>query len=165
MKTEVSPDKKKNLKNDSIKEFGEISCANGNITWKFSESEKVEIDLSEIVIIGEWTNDLVPFQTDWYLVLIKKNGNRLDIPLYALIFDDFFEKMSDYFGSEIKQGLVTSTEIESRTIWPEEFLDQKLFEVRFSSKKSLLHKLKSMFVGDSYHLKLSEPLSHLVVEN
>jgi len=53
---------------------GKVRLQDDQIFWDYDNKNILEIDINEIVVIGEYTNSDGPYFDDWFLTLVTKDG-------------------------------------------------------------------------------------------
>ncbi|MCH2235854.1 MAG: hypothetical protein MK078_16555 [Crocinitomicaceae bacterium] len=154
MQLELTTSQKEFLRQESIKDFGEIKIVNDTIEWNKSYHNKLIIPFNKIFAIGEYTTDLGPFEPDAYLVFLDNQGNWEEIPFNAIAHDDFLEQLSRHFDVSIKQEL-PKNKIDSRYIWPVGDKPNSLFSFISNENLGFMEKVKSLLYGKSYQIELT----------
>ena len=62
------------------------------VVWEFDEKKIVEIPISKIKLIGEYTKDSGPRGEDWFLVIYSDQSHYFEISMYA---DNIFETINE----------------------------------------------------------------------
>lgn len=114
----------------------------------------LQIDLNEIVVIGEYTNADGPYFDDWFITFVTKEGKWQNIPWYA----DNIDALTQYLNNKFQQDftvtyLAGSTEFNSIVHYPMHLKEKTLFAVTpsaaYKEPKTLLAKiLFSMGLGN-----------------
>jgi len=113
------------IPNDS----GRYRLANGTLSYHSGGYGSWELPISEITLIGEYTNEDGPFADDYFLVFLSRNnGGWLEASFYGDGRDEVLKELSTLMGTGIACGLCHSTTFASRVIWPEEKSGAELFD-------------------------------------
>lgn len=125
-----------------------ITCTETHIEWENPHGFNVNVDLNEVVVIGEYTTDAGPFFDDWFITFVYKNGEWKSIPVYADGIDALGEHLSGIFKIDFnKFFLANSTEWHSFVRYPEELEGKALFVIHppegYKSPKTPLQTMKS----------------------
>jgi hypothetical protein len=112
------------------------------------------LPVSEIKIIGEYTDDQGPLVDDYFLVFLT-DSNLYEASIYAEGVDAFLQELRDRLGASLSLELGNSTSYRSRVIWPSDMVEVPVFDYSKTPKpKGLLDRLKYRFFPD-IHRKLS----------
>ncbi|MBC7892737.1 MAG: hypothetical protein H7Y12_11025, partial [Sphingobacteriaceae bacterium] len=68
---------------EKVNSSGVVRTAGDVIKWTYKGELLLSIDMNEVVVIGEYTNDAGPWRDDWFLVFVTKSGSWQSIPRYA----------------------------------------------------------------------------------
>lgn len=91
-----------------------------------------QLSLSDIVCIGEYTNESGPYGDDYFLAFVTKECDAwYEASIFAEGYDIFLGKISVALSEEIKPSLANSTSFKSRILWPKHLLGQEMFEFRY----------------------------------
>jgi hypothetical protein len=113
---------------------GTVTIDENKIIW-MSQGEIIStIELTEILVIGEYTTDAGPWFDDWFLIFVKKDSSYLQIPFYI----DGRESLINFLQSKLKPtpgfgALVGSTKW-ATVDYPDEFKSQPLFRLSPTDK-------------------------------
>jgi len=100
------------------------------------------IALSEVRLVGEYTNDHGPGLDDWFLVALT-NKDWIEADIHSEPAKCFKERFEKHTGQSIVPRLYASTHWKSNTLWPPEFAGRPWFDIEFVKKPSLLSRLKT----------------------
>lgn len=116
------------------------------------------LPISQIKIIGEYTNSNGPYVDDYFFVFVLADGSWRQASFYAEGRESFLTELSSKLGYKLECGLCNSTSLKSRIMWPEELNGEILFTFacapdpkNFFAK--FLHKLSPTFL-----FEFSEPV-------
>jgi len=88
------------------------------------------LKLSDVRLIGEYTNSDGPFLGDYFVVfLTAAEGGWHQASFYADGRDAFLADLAEHLGSPIKTGLAGSTDFKTRILWPSEISGEPLMKV------------------------------------
>jgi hypothetical protein len=107
-----------------------------------------ELPISEITIIGEYTNEDGPFADDYFIAfLTDAEPGWLEASFYGEGRDSMLEELSRVLGSDLSCGLAHSTTFTSRILWPEHKKSRELFELlpegRFRNRQRIKPDVKN----------------------
>jgi hypothetical protein len=109
---------------------GIIHLHDDKIFWDYDNRNILRIDISDIVIIGEYTNPDGPYFDDWFLTFVTKDGRWQSIPYYAANVDELIQYLSDTFKQDINiTYLANSTEWKSVIRYPLRLKGKPLFKL------------------------------------
>ena len=110
------------------------------------------LPVSEVAVIGEWTNQDGPGLDDWFLVAVPRGGGGwFEASMYARRADDVRTQFSAAVGESLQVGLAYSTDFASRIIWPPAFAERPLFTFRRVTGSGFLRRLKLLIVPEVTH--------------
>ena len=58
------------------------------VFWDYDNKNIFQIDINDIVVIGEYTNSDGPYFDDWFITFVTKDGQWQSIPWYADNIDE-----------------------------------------------------------------------------
>jgi hypothetical protein len=127
---------------------GKVRIVENKIYWDYFNKTILEIDVNNIVVIGEYTNTNGPWFDDWFITFVTKDGNWQSIPWYVENRDQLTHFLCNQFQSDLNVSFLTSSTIwDSVVRFPATLKGQKLFITTPSDKykvpKSLLDKIVS----------------------
>lgn len=100
-----------------------------------------ELPISEINIIGEYTNSDGPYLDDWFIVFILRDGKSLEAPVYAGIQNDFMKEISGQLHTKLEYTLANSTNFASNILWPREISGKQMFVITKQPAQGTLGRL------------------------
>ena len=109
------------------------------------------LPISQIQIVGEYTDSNGPYLDDYFFVFVLSNGSWRQASFYAEGRDSFLTELSSKLGHKLECGLCNSTSLKSRVLWPEKLSGEILFTfARAPGPKGffakLLHKASPTFL-------------------
>jgi hypothetical protein len=128
--------------------FGKVRLQGDQVFWDYDNKTIFQIDMNDIVIIGEYTNSDGPYLDDWFLTFVTKDGQWQSIPWYA----DNIEELTQYLSNKFHQDLnvtylANSTEWKSIVRYPTHLKEKTLFTLTASATykmpKTFLDKILS----------------------
>jgi len=130
------------------------------ITYTSQDYGSFAIPLSEVAVIGEFTNDNGPFADDWFLVFVHRSGKEwFEASIYAEEVESVREQLSSALGSSITLHLATSTDFASCILWPASFAGSPLFILEPVTASRLLGRIKQAISPELSRSLSSEALS------
>lgn len=118
---------------------GRYQIVDGVISYRSEVYNSWELPVSDVTVIGEYTNEDGPFADDYFLVFLSlSESGWFEGSFYGKGRDELLVELSRLLRSEILLGLSHSTTFTSRILWPEnlkgetffDFHPQGLFKVR-----------------------------------
>lgn len=107
---------------------GIIAIEGDKIIWHNTDLVFATFNLSNIVVIGEYTNSNGPWFDDWFITFVTKDGKWFSIPWYADNIDELTKILCDKFQPDLNVSYLTNS-----TIWksivrhPANLKDKPLF--------------------------------------
>lgn len=125
---------------------GTIELNGDSVLWHNEDVVFLQFDISNIAVIGEYTNSNGPWFDDWYMTFVLKNGQWKSIPQYAGNITQLIEELCKRFDPVLRERqLANSTEWSSVVSFPNNIRGTELFKLipETASKKptNLLRKL------------------------
>ena len=108
---------------------GRYRIADGVISYRSEVYGSWELPVSEVTVIGEYTNEDGPFADDYFLVFLSRNESWwFEGSFYGEGRDEVLHELSTLLGSEISLGLSHTTTFTSRILWPEKMRGEAFFD-------------------------------------
>ena len=108
---------------------GSVQINDPVITWSFNEKQLLQLDLSTIVVIGEYTTANGPWQDDWFIVFVDKTGSMCQIPMFVSGWQEMVKYLESKFMCTLS-SLVGSTEWASVVDHPHELKGKTLLQLQ-----------------------------------
>lgn len=120
------------------------------IFWRDNNENILEMDINDIVIIGEYTNSDGPYFDDWFLVFVTFDGLWKRISWYAENIEQVTQYLSARFNQDLNiTCLANSIEWKSTILYPEHLRGDPLFTLfpseTYKAQKTFLDKLLYSF--------------------
>jgi hypothetical protein len=88
----------------------------------------LQFNLSDIIVIGEFTNSDGPWFDDWYFTFVTKDSKWYNIPQYAGNIEELIKVLCLNFDPSLKERqLANSTTWKSRVSYPKKLRGRELF--------------------------------------
>jgi hypothetical protein len=148
-------------------ESGTISLKGSTVIWHNDDLVLLQLDLADIIIIGEYTNSNGPWFDDWFLTFVTRDGAWRSIPWYAKNMEELLRVLSVRFHPALENSsLANSTSWKSVVRYPIALEGKELFNKvpsrTYKAPKNWFHKLLySIGLGGfdlSYDLELTDPV-------
>jgi len=121
-----------------------IELKNGIIRYESSGYGSWSLKLSNIKVIGEYTNQIGPFADDYFFAFVaEKDGSWQEASFYSEGREIFFERLASELGIDTTCNLIASTDFKSQIWWPKHLFGTPMFEFRsegFFGKLGLANK-------------------------
>lgn len=127
---------------------GKVRLQGDKVFWDYGNKTILQINLNDIVVIGEYTNSDGPYFDDWFLTFVTKDGQWQNIPLYADNIDELTEYLTNKFQQDLSVTyLANSTEWKSIVRYPTHLRGKTLFTLTpsdtYKIPKTFLDKILS----------------------
>jgi hypothetical protein len=110
---------------------GRYQITGGVLSYRSEVYGSWELPVSEVSVIGEYTNEDGPFADDYFLVFLSRNESGwFEGSFYGEGRDEIVQELSSRLGSAISLELSHSTTFTSRILWPEQMTGEALFDFR-----------------------------------
>lgn len=109
---------------------GIIELNGDSVLWHNEDVVFLQFHISDIVVIGEYTNSNGPWFDDWYLTVVLKNGEWKSVPQYAGNIDQLTEELCKRFDPLLRERqLANSTHWKSVVSFPIHLRGTALFQL------------------------------------
>lgn len=109
------------------------------------------LPLSELEIVGEYTDPNGPYVDDYFFVFVTRPNHKWnEASFYAEGRDEFLQKLGLMLGAEIHCDLADSVDYKSRVMWPKELEDKPLFDFVPVESSGLLERIKHKLIPEYY---------------
>ena len=127
---------------------GIVRVQDDKVFWDYDNKNILQIDINNIVVIGEYTNSDGPYLDDWFLSFVTKDGQWQSIPWYANKIDELTQYLSNKFQQDLTGTyLAGSTEWKSIIRYPVHLKERALFTLTpsdiYREPKTFLDKILS----------------------
>jgi len=102
------------------------------------------VEVDDVRIIGEATNQDGPFADDYFLCFAIGPGSWYEASFYATGRDPLLADLGKQFGVELQLRLMGSTDFNSRILWPIELEGSPMFEYRDVRPSGVIESLKGL---------------------
>jgi hypothetical protein len=127
---------------------GEIQC-DGEVIAYHSALGNWSVRITDVRLIGEYTNSDGPYIDDYFLVfLTAPESGWHEASFYATGRDEALAALSKSLGAPLLCELCDSTQYKTRIMWPPQLKDQELMEVLPLKKQNLWQKLTNSGARD-----------------
>jgi hypothetical protein len=109
------------------------------------------LPIDSIEVFGEYTDPNGPFVDDYFFVFVYRPEHRWnEASFYAAERDEFLNDFAEILEAKLTCGLVSSTDYNSRVIWPPELEGSKLFEFVPVESNGVWQRLKHRVIPEYY---------------
>jgi hypothetical protein len=107
---------------------GTVRIQDGKIFWDVDNKNILELDINEVVVVGEYSNSDGPYFDDLFLTFVTKEQQWHSIPWYADNINEVTQYLSDKFHQDLNETrLANSTEWKSIVRYPLHLEGKALF--------------------------------------
>jgi hypothetical protein len=108
---------------------GRFHLTDGVISYRSEVYGSWELPVSDVSLMGEYTNEGGPFADDYFLVFVTRHDSGwFEGSFYGEGRDELVRALSSLLGCEISLELSHSTTFTSRILWPERMRGKVLFD-------------------------------------
>jgi len=120
---------------------GRIELVGDTIGYESATYSSWAINVGDVRIVGEATNENGPFSDDYFLCFATAREKWHEASIHARGFDTFLSVLSARLGSALQLGLTASTGFGSRILWPHELADKPMFAYEAAPAQSMVGRL------------------------
>jgi hypothetical protein len=135
---------------------GKAKILDEKIILVYPHDSKIEIPISKIKIIGEYTTENGPTLDDYFLVFYYSNNSYAEISMYAENINVMIENLSKSLNIELKSLLVNSTVWNSKILYPIESKGKMLWKRTKAQPQTFIEKIKSIFRKKTLKIELTD---------
>ena len=137
-----------NSKLNSQNTSGIVYTKGDIIFWDYQDWNILQITITEISIIGEYTNSDGPWFDDWFVVFVSRDSNWQSIPMDVDGLFKVLEYLSIQFQSRVDEFMLgNSSQWNSVVTYPESLKGKTLFKLtptaEYKQPKTIPDKLLS----------------------
>jgi len=121
------------------------------------------IGTREVIVVGEYTTPGGPYGNDYFLVIIGKCGEIIEVPIDNAFDDQVLEELGTSSGFKMELKLAHSTSFRSRILFPEAMQGEPLYKFvdRYRGIVKIYRMLKS-FGSTDYQKIMTDEVTALV---
>lgn len=126
------------VKNSNLEYSGE----NGRVFWS--------LPIPSTALIAEYTTNEGPMYDNYFLVFVTVEKDTFyfhTASFYAAGRDETLAALKELLGSTFELELISSTEWDSRVIWPQEIAGNKYLQFKPVRTETMLQKVKEKLLG------------------
>lgn len=121
------------------------------INYQVGDNVHWTLPIDDLELLGEYTDPNGPYVDDYFFVFITRPEHRWnEASFYADVRDEFLNELGKILGSTLTCGLVSSTDYNSRVMWPPDIEDMQLFEFVPVEAEGDWEKLKRKLIPEYY---------------
>ncbi len=145
----------------SYKTSSKIRIENDIIYLDYCSEKFLQITLDEIFIIGEYTTPEGPNFDEWFFVFVNQKGSWKRISCYVENFQSLLDFLAEKFHEDlVNVSLANSANWKTVVRYPDSLKGKSLFKlVENKNQQSLFDKIKSIFIGRSKSIELSDEVA------
>ena len=107
-------------------ESSRLSCDGVTVRYEADGRTIWEILITDLICIGEYTHANGPWDDDYFMVFGLRSGLWYEASFYDNGRDQAIEALRKALGCELRFGLIQSTTLASRVMWPKDLEGQPL---------------------------------------
>lgn len=143
-------------------ESGTLKLQASAVSYESQRYGSFRILLSDVALIGEWTNQDGPILDDWFLVFVQRDSKQwCEASMYALGATEALQQIASALGQPIGTALANSTDFASRILWPPSAVGSPLFSFHKVAGRGILRQLRETILPEVSHELSQEALSAL----
>lgn len=150
---------------EKIENYGSTSLSATMLSFKSKYYGTWSVNVANISLIGEFTNQDGPSLEDHFLVFIGMNGSLYELPISALGFDLIWTQLADKFKILPRLMLNGETDFASKVLWPEEMRDYVVFDYIDKVPSSFFGRLFSLVGIGEIESRLSSEITQYLEKN
>lgn len=104
-----------------------------------------ELELENVKLIGEYTNDQGPFFDDWFLVFVDVQNRSFKVSMYSENIENTIDEIVKFFQFERTLSLVNSADWKSVILWPERMKGKEFLQLIQVKPTTFLGKIGAIF--------------------
>jgi hypothetical protein len=142
---------------------GKVSIEENHIIWKIDKEILLDLDISRVIALGEYTTIHALHRNEWFIVFIYNEDETYQISAYAEGMQQALEKMSELLNYEISVQLALKTDFSSNVLWPPQLDGIELYELRVIESKTFFDRFRARLgFGNPLELVLNSKLRELI---
>jgi hypothetical protein len=141
---------------------GTLHCRDLTDTTRWS------VAIKDLVLIAEYTTKQRKECDDYFLVFVTRESGELyylEVTGCAGGIPEVFEKLESCFGCILDLRLQSSTDWDSRVIWPEAVAGSRFYEFEEVVPEGLRDRIQSRIKGKQVMHRLAEPVLRFLSES
>jgi|GEM_PF-1025786 len=122
---------------------GKVYLNDQKIYWDYNNNNLLEIDISTIFAIGEYTTMHSFHRNEWFIVFALKNKESFQISAYAHGMEEVLTELSAILHTELNYKLALATDFQSNVIYPVQLLGQEFYELKIIESKTWFDRFRA----------------------
>lgn len=135
------------------RDSGEAYIKDQKIYWDFNNNNLLEVEISSICAIGEYTTMHALHRNEWYIVFVLPRNETLQVSAYAHGMQEVLTELSAMLGAEMIGKLAMASDFKSNVIFPQLLAGQELYELKVIESKTWFDRFRAR-LGFGYPLEL-----------
>jgi hypothetical protein len=111
----------------SQEDLGQVHISHTVVDYRSRSYTSWNIDLLNVRIVGEFTDEAGPYCEDQFLVFVTGRGKRFDLPFGACGFSEARQHIGHFLNALLEPRLAFSTALNSAVLWPPALEGKPLF--------------------------------------
>lgn len=132
---------------------GETYIKDQKVYWDFNNNNLLEVEISSICAIGEYTTIHALHRNEWFIVFVLQENETLQVSAYAQGMQEVLTELSAILGTEIIGKLAMASDFKSNVIFPPPLAGQELYELKVIESKTWFDRFRAR-LGFGYPLEL-----------
>lgn len=122
---------------------GKTYIKDQKVFWEISEENILEINISAIRAIGEYTTMHALHRNEWFTVFALSENESFQISTYAAGMEDVLKQLSEVLNSPFEPKLASARDFQSNTLWPGSIAGNTFYELRIIEAKTLFDRFRA----------------------
>lgn len=117
------------------RKFGKVEYRDGTLSYDGSPHDKWLLNVSDIAVVGEYSNENGPFAPDYFHVYVTRDLSWHELPWDAVGGEAAVQAVGRELGFEPSYTLLMSTRFASCIAWPDNLVGRPLFQFTPPARK------------------------------
>ena len=126
------------------------------ILLEFMNDPKIEIPISDIKLIGEYTTENGPHLDDYFIVFYYSENSYAEISMYAENLIEMIDELETKIGGKLKSHLTSSAVWNSNILWPNASKGETLWLTKRAKPENFNERMHLFFGGEKLEIELTE---------
>lgn len=135
---------------------GRARIIDDRVVLEYLHDPKVEIPISNIKLIGEYTTENGPQLDDYFMVFYYSDNSYAVISMYAENLNEMIDELAVIMKTKLDSHLVNSTVWNSNILWPSKSKGERLWVVVKAKPKGIIESIKMLFGMEKLQVELTE---------
>lgn len=122
---------------------GIVYIKDQKIHWDYNDNNLLEINISTIRAIGEYTTIHSFHRNEWFFVFALNNKENFQISAYATGMDNVLTELSSILNTELNYKLNLATDFQSNVIYPVQLWGKEFYELKIAESRTLFDRFRA----------------------